>query len=257
MPGFRLLVAYDGGGFHGYARQPEVRTVQGVIEEALARIVGPVETFVAGRTDKGVHAEGQVVTFVTDAPSDPDRIRRSLNRQIGPEISVLEVVGVAETFHARFSATGRSYRYRLLNREAPDPFLAGTAWHYPHRVDIDSMNAASAHFAGEQDFASLCRRAKGRPTIRDVLWASWRRDGDLVEFSVAATAFCHQMVRSMVAIVVDVGRGRIRAESVAAILEEKDRAAGRGAAPAHGLTLVEVSYPGRPLSPPGWVTATS
>lgn len=257
MPGFRLLVAYDGGGFHGYARQPEVRTVQGVIEEALARIVGPVETFVAGRTDKGVHAEGQVVTFVTGAPSDPDRIRRSLNRQIGPEISVLEVVGVAETFHARFSATGRSYRYRLLNREAPDPFLAGTAWHYPHRVDIDSMNAASTHFAGEQDFASLCRRAEGRPTIRDVLWARWRRNGDLVEFSVAATAFCHQMVRSMVAIVVDVGRGRIRAESVAAILEEKDRAAGRGAAPAHGLTLVEVSYPGRPLSPPGWVTATS
>jgi tRNA pseudouridine38-40 synthase len=169
----------------------------------------------------------------------------------------LEVDEVAETFHARFSATGRSYRYLLLNREAPDPFLAATAWHYPHRIEIDPMNAASAAFVGEQDFASLCRRAEGRRTTRDVLWARWRRNGDLVEFSVAATAFCHQMVRSMVAIAVDVGRGRIPTDSVAAILEEKDRTAGRGAAPAHGLTLVEVSYPGRPLSPPEWVMETS
>lgn len=257
MAGYRLLVAYRGDGFHGYARQPEVRTVQGVLEDALTRLAGPVETFVAGRTDKGVHATGQVVSFVTDTDLDPERLRRSVNRQVGPEISVLDVRAVADTFHARFSATGRAYRYRLLNREVPDPFRAATTWHLPHPVSIDAMNSASSAFVGEHDFASLCRSAEGRPTVRDVLWARWRRVEDLVELSVAATAFCHQMVRSMVALTVDVGRGRVDADSVPQILAARDRAGARGAAPAQGLTLVAVSYPGEPLSRPAWAADAS
>lgn len=257
MAGYRLLVAYRGDGFHGYARQPEVRTVQGVLEDALRKVAGPVETFVAGRTDKGVHATGQVVSFVTDATLDPTRLQRSVNRQVGPAISVLDVSMVAATFHARFSATGRAYRYRVLNREAPDPFRDATTWHFPHPVSIDAMNAASGAFVGEHDFASLCRSAEGRSTVRDVLWARWHRAGDLVEFSVAASSFCHQMVRSMVALSVDVGRGRVEADAVPAILAAMDRSRARGAAPAHGLTLVAVSYPGEPLSRPGWVADPS
>ena len=253
MPGYRLLLAYDGTGFHGYARQPGVRTVQGVLEEALTPIAGSQETFVAGRTDKGVHAAGQVVSFTTGEPVDPARIRRSINRRLGPEVSVLGVTEVADTFHARFSATGRAYRYLILNREPPDPFRTTATWHFPHPLDVAAMNEASSAFVGEQDFASLCRKAGDRSTVRDVFWAWWRRDDDLVEFSVAASAFCHQMVRSMVAIAVDVGRGRVDAASIPTILAARDRDRGRGAAPAQGLTLVAVSYPGEPLPRPPWV----
>lgn len=253
MPGYRLLLAYDGTGFHGYARQPEVRTVQGVLEEALTGVVGPTETFVAGRTDKGVHATGQIVSFTTETLVDPARIMRSVNRRIGPEVSILDVAEVAETFHARFSATGRAYRYQILNRESPDPFRSAVTWHLPHSIDIDALNEASVGFVGEQDFASLCRKSGDRSTVRKVLWAFWRRNDELVEFSVAATAFCHQMVRSMVAIAVDVGRERVKAGSVPAMLVARDRRAGRGAAPAQGLTLVAVSYPGESLPRPEWV----
>ena len=257
MPDYRLLLAYDGTGFHGYARQPEVRTVQGVLEEALTGVVGPTETFVAGRTDKGVHATGQIVSFTTESSVDPTQIMHSVNRRIGPEISILDVAEVAEAFHARFSATGRAYRYQILNRESPDPFRSAVTWHLRHSIDVDAMNEASAAFLGEQDFASLCRKAGDRSTVRRVLWAFWRRNDDLVEFSVAATAFCHQMVRSMVAIAVDVGRERVKAGSIPAMLAERDRRAGRGAAPAHGLTLVAVSYPGESLPRPEWVLEIS
>ena len=242
MPVYRLLIAYDGTGFHGYARQPKVRTVQGVLETALARLFGDVETVVAGRTDKGVHAAGQVVSFSSDRVVDHDLIGRSLNGQLGPEIAVLDVGHAAETFSARFSATERAYVYRVLNRAAPDPFLASTTWHVDWPLDVDLMNCAGAAFVGEHDFASLCRKAGDRSTVRDVRSAEWLRRGELLEFHVAASSFCHQMVRSMVAVCVDVGRGKIAATEVPGILAAKDRHAARGAAPPHGLTLIRVEY---------------
>jgi tRNA pseudouridine38-40 synthase len=237
-----MCFAYNGSQFHGYARQPEVRTVQGELEGALFRLVGEVETAVAGRTDKGVHAAGQVISFSTDAPVDRRRVIRSLNRQLAPEIAVLELTVVPDEFSARFSAKERRYVYRILNREVPDPFLAATSWHCEVSLDIDAMNTAAASLLGQQDFASLCRKSGDRSTVRLVRAAEWRRDGDVLEFHVAASSFCHQMVRSMVAICVDVGRGKIAADSVAGILEARDRHAARGAAPPHGLTLVEVRY---------------
>lgn len=242
MATYRLLIAYDGTNFHGYARQPNVRTVQGDLEDALFRHTGAVETAVAGRTDKGVHATGQVVSFATDAPLECDDVRRSLNRQLAPEISVLELEPAVEGFSARFSATGRVYVYCVLNRDAPDPFMATTSWHYPSPLDEDAMNVAAAAFVGEQDFASLCRRSGDRSTVRDVRRAEWVRHGETLEFHVAASSFCHQMVRSMVAICVDVGRGKVAAGAVPGILAARDRHAARGAAPPHGLTLVHVSY---------------
>ncbi len=237
-----MRVAYDGSRFHGYARQPEVRTVQGDLEDALFRLVGEVETAVAGRTDKGVHATGQVVSFATDDEIDVKRVVRSLNRQLAPEIAVSDLEPALEGFSARFSAKERRYVYRILNRVAPDPFRATTTWHYEVPLEVDEMNRAAAAFVGEQDFASLCRRSGDRSTVREVRSAGWRRNGDVLEYHVAASSFCHQMVRSMVAICVDVGRGKIAADSVPAMLEAKDRHAARGAAPPHGLTLVEVEY---------------
>ena len=243
MPTYRLDVAYDGSGFHGYARQPGVRTVQGDLEAALFVHTGRVETFVAGRTDKGVHAVGQVVSFSTTNDVDRDRVMRSLNRRLGPEIAALSLAAAPDGFHARFSATGRSYRYVLLTRGAPDPFLARTSWHYPQPLDIDAMNEAADFFVGVHDFASLCRRAGDASTVRNVHAATWAEiEPGIVEYRVEASSFCHQMVRSMVSVGVDVGRGKVEAAEVPAMLAALDRNASRGAAPPHGLTLVKVSY---------------
>lgn len=242
MATYRIDLAYLGTGFHGYAAQPNVRTVQGELESALAKVIGPVETFVAGRTDKGVHASGQVASFTTDADVDRVRLRRSLNKQLGPEIAINDLLEVPDGFHARFSATGRKYVYRILNREAPDPFLAATTWHYPSHLDLTAMAEGCGSLIGEHDFASLCRVADGKSTVRDLRTVEWTASGDLKELEVAASSFCHQMVRSIVALAVDVGRGRLEPEDVSRVLNARDRNASSGAAPPHGLTLVEVTY---------------
>jgi tRNA pseudouridine38-40 synthase len=243
MPSYRIDLAYDGTGFHGYARQPDLRTIQGVLEAAFARSVGPVETTVAGRTDAGVHARGQVVSFHTDEATDCERLVRSLNGLLPEEVAVTGCVPVDEAFSARFSALSRSYRYVILNRTTPDPLHRLTSWHVPEPLDIEAMQLAADAFVGEHDFASLCRRAEGRSTARRVLDATWARVGDMIEFTITATSFCHQMVRSMVALCVEVGRGRVPAEQVPGILAARDRSAAKGAAPAHGLVLWEVAYP--------------
>lgn len=250
MPTYRLTIAYDGTDFRGYATQPGVRTVQGELEAALGHHIGPVTSVVAGRTDAGVHATGQVVSFATEVEIDPDLVKRSLNRQLGPEIAVLMFAAAPEDFHARFSATGRSYRYNILNREVPNPFRARTSWHVPDGLDVTAMNEAAAAFVGEHDFASFCRKAGDASTVRRVDWATWRAAEAIVVFDVAASSFCHQMVRSLVAQCVDVGRGRSQAAAVPAVLAARDRNASGGAAPPHGLTLVAVAYPDEPLPSP-------
>lgn len=250
MTTYRIDLAYDGTGFHGYARQHGVRTVQGELEAALFALTGTVETSVAGRTDKGVHATAQVVSF--DHPDDLDvgRIFRSLNRRLGPEIAVREVKMAPRGFHARFWARSRSYRYLVLDRPAPDPFLARTSWHFPAELDVAAMDGAAGDLIGEHDFASLCRRAEGRSTVRRVESAGWSSGGDgLVAFDIAASSFCHQMVRSVVAICVDIGRGKLPVGAMPHILEAQDRSAGRGAAPPHGLTLVGVQFGSGPRDP--------
>jgi tRNA pseudouridine38-40 synthase len=240
---YRIDLAYNGTGFHGYARQPAVRTVQGELEVALQPFVGSVETCVAGRTDKGVHATGQVVSFTYEGDLDPIRVMRSVNRRLGPEIAVLDLRPAPDGFHARFSATGRRYRYVVLDREAPDPFLATTAWHFGRALDRAAMDSASQHFVGEHDFASFCRKAGDRSTVREVRLARWERiESGVLQFHVAASSFCHQMVRSLVAVCVEAGRNRLSADDVPAIMAARDRHAARGAAPAHGLTLVAVDY---------------
>lgn len=245
MPTYRLDLAYDGTDFHGYARQPGVRTVQEDLETALMPYIGETETFVAGRTDKGVHAVGQVVSFSTEGLLDHERVLRSLNRRLGPEIGVTSLAPVDDGFHARFSATGRSYRYSVRTAEAPDPFRARFMWHYGRDLELGPMNVAAAHFVGERDFASLCRKARGAGTVRMVRTAAWREvEPGVLHFRVTASSFCHQMVRSMVAVCVDVGRGKLAVTDVPPMLAALDRRASRGAAPPHGLTLVSVEYGG-------------
>ncbi|MEA3501140.1 MAG: tRNA pseudouridine(38-40) synthase TruA [Actinomycetota bacterium] len=242
MPTYRIDLAYDGTDYHGYARQNNVRTIQGDLEEALFRITGEVKTIVAGRTDRGVHALGQVVSFSVDAPLDTDRLQRSLNGQLRPGIAANAVTEVGDRFHARFSAIARRYRYRVSNRPVQDPLTARTMWHVSESLDAGAMDEAVGAFVGVHDFASLCRKAPGRTTVREVLDARWMRTGDIVELSIGSVAFCHQMVRSIVAISVDVGKGHLRPEDVPEILTVRNRKAVRGLAPPQGLTLMSVTY---------------
>jgi tRNA pseudouridine38-40 synthase len=247
---YRITIAYDGSEFRGYAANPGVRTVQAELEAALAKVAGgPVETVVAGRTDAGVHARANVVSFTARDGLDPARMRRSLTSMLGPEIVATDAAVAPEGFSARFSASWRRYRYRVATGGVPDPLQRHTSWHVADPLDVGEMNRAAAAMVGEHDFASLCRAAEGRTTVRTVLAAAWEKAPPGLVFEVTAVAFCHQMVRSMVALCVEVGRGRVDAAAVPGILEAADRNAARGAAPPHGLVLWEVGYPDEALSP--------
>ena len=242
MTAYRLEISYDGTDFAGYATQPGMRTVQDELERALEVAIGPVETVVAGRTDAGVHAKAQVVSFESADPLDIARLSRSLTKLLPDDMAINDLFEAESGFDARFSAVARHYRYRILNRSRPDPLRRHTTWHVPHRLDVEEMNAAGHHFLGEKDFASLCRKRERQTTLREVLSVRWIRAGDEVVLGIAAKAFCHQMVRSIVALCVEVGRGRVAADDVPGILEARDRNAARGAAPPQGLTLVGVDY---------------
>lgn len=256
MSTYRIDLAYDGSGFHGYAKQPNVRTVQGELEMALEPWTGGVETFVAGRTDKGVHASEQVVSF-SCGELDTAKVVRSLNGRLAPEIAVRSLREVAPGFHARFSATGRAYRYRILNDDVHDPFRASTMWTVREPLDEGAMDEAVECLEGEHDFAAFCRAQQDRPTTRRVEWAGWRRKDTELDMSIGASSFCHQMVRSIAAISVEIGRGRLDTQAMVEILASKDRSRGKGVAPPHGLTLVAVSYGGEALPRPAWVEVTS
>lgn len=243
MPAYRLDLAYDGTEFRGFARQAAVRTVQGELESALGLVLRTeVELTCSGRTDAGVHARHQVVSFVTEAEVDPDRIARAVTSMLGPEVVVYRAAVVEPQFSARFTATWREYRYRVLNAPVPDPLRRHTTWHLADPLDPTPMNLAAGHLVGEHDFASFCRQTEGRSTVRTVLEAGWSEEGDLMVMTVRASSFCHQMVRSMVGLCVDAGRGRVDPDSVPAVLEARDRTANRPMAPARGLILWEVGF---------------
>ena len=244
----KLTVAYDGTDFHGFAAQRDQRTVQGVLEDALGRVLhGAVDLACAGRTDAGVHAWGQVVSApVTDGVDriDPEIVMRSLNSQLGPEVVVRDAEVVAPGFDARHSAHWRAYRYTLVNRAAPDPFLARYAWWVPEPLDLRLLRAAADPFLGEHDFASFCRRGpEGSTTVRRVFDSSWTDAGDgVLRYEIRAAAFCWQMVRSIVGTLVDVGVGKRKPGDVLRILRACDRAAAGRVAPPHGLCLWDVGY---------------
>lgn len=239
---YRMDLAYDGAGFRGYAAQPGQRTVQGLLEGALETVLGgKVGTSVAGRTDAGVHALGQVVSFEASGV-DRQALLRSLNGILGPEISVKRIIRVEDDFDARHSAKWRSYRYSMATTPAPDPLTRGFTWHVGRELDRPAMEAATGALVGEHDFASFCRAPEGKSTVRRVQELSLITDPTLVQVWIRANAFCHQMVRSIVGHLYDVGRGFVPAERTEAVVAAKDRSAVATVAPAHGLTLMEVGY---------------
>ncbi|MGQ0774757.1 MAG: tRNA pseudouridine(38-40) synthase TruA [Pseudonocardiales bacterium] len=244
---YRLDIRYDGADYSGWARQPARRTVQGVLEHALSTLLRvPAALTVAGRTDAGVHASGQVAHL--DVPSGsmlPDELARRLARLLPADVRVPTVREVPGSFDARFSALRRHYRYRIC--DAPwgvDPLRRHDTHAHHRRLDVAAMNAESAPLLGEHDFAAFCRHREGATTVRTLQRLEWTRDEPhLLVAHVAADAFCHSMVRSLVGALLAVGEGRRPPGWPADLLHRTVRASEITVAPAHGLALVRVDYP--------------
>jgi tRNA pseudouridine38-40 synthase len=244
-----MTVAYDGRWFHGFAAQPGTITVGGALIEAVERnLQSPIANFrVAGRTDAGVHAWGQVVSFDAPAGVDLDKLQRSVNTQLGPQVVVRDVAVAEPGFDARRWAVSRRYRYTVLNRPVPDPFLAATSWHVSEPLDLRALRLACDPLIGEHDFTSFCRAPKKDPDaslVRVVHDARWVEVGEgVLRFEIEASSFCQQMVRAVVGTMVPMGTGRLRAGEMASILRARRRAAAQRVAPPHGLCLWSVRYP--------------
>jgi tRNA pseudouridine38-40 synthase len=245
----RVDLGYDGADFSGWAVQPGRRTVAGELTTALGRLFGSVERLtVAGRTDAGVHATGQVCHVdVPDAawPGLDDTIVRRLAGLLPPDVRVFRAVPVPDTFDARFSALSRRYEYRVTDAEfGAQPLVRHHTTAWPRRLELAALNAAGAALLGRHDFAAFCRRKEHATTIRVVGRMDWRRDPDgIYVATVEADAFCQQMVRSLVGAQLFAGDGRRPAAWPADLLTLRERSNEVTVAPAHGLTLVEVAYP--------------
>ena len=250
MPKIRMLLAYDGTSFRGWATQrgPSLRTVQGELTAHLSRVLlEPVKLAVAGRTDAGVHALGQVMSFSTASSVTPGQLQRALNSVMSPEVVVHRASYAPETFDARFSATAREYRYVIRTAQVADVFSGRFEWHRPKALAIGPMRRAAQSLLGEHDFATFCRHpGTGKSTVRDLQRLTIARHGEVVVLKFKANAFLHQMVRALVGTLVMVGEGKFQPEDVGRMLAARSRIGTPNVAPARGLTLVRVEYPAGP-----------
>lgn len=261
MATFKVTIEYDGTAYAGWQRQPNQPTVQEAIEAALRNIAqADIAAIAAGRTDAGAHALGQVVSFTTNKPLRPDEWLRALNALLPEDISIRSVEPVAEGFHARYSAVGKLYEYRILNRPCRSALERTRAWHIYGRLNLDAMREAAGYLTGTHDFSSF----QGHPTDVENPVCDLRRlaitsspspfplslqggedageGASLIRMEFEADRFLKQMVRAMVGTLVEVGQEKRKPEEMKKILEAKDRRAAGYTAPAHGLYLVRVDY---------------
>jgi tRNA pseudouridine38-40 synthase len=253
----RIDLSYDGTDFNGWAIQPGRRTVQGELEAAMDTVLRTTGTrlTVAGRTDRGVHARGQVVHTDLDeaalaqvpgrgVQAPVDALLRRVNGVAGRDVRIHRVSHAPDGFDARFSAIWRRYAYRIADDPTMvDPLRRSHVVAWPRRLDVDAMNTAAAELIGLNDFASFCKRREGATTIRTLLDLGWERVDGILVAEVRADAFCHSMVRSLVGCLAVVGEGRERPGFAREVMTSRTRHPGVTVAPAHGLTLEEVGYP--------------
>ncbi|MBI3759933.1 MAG: tRNA pseudouridine(38-40) synthase TruA [Deltaproteobacteria bacterium] len=240
----RIKLEYDGSNYSGWQLQVGQDSIQAQLEAVLQRIfLQPVRVHGSGRTDAGVHALGQVAAFELPRPFDPDELRRAMNAMLPPDIAIIEAATVSDDFDPRRDARRRVYEYHVLNQDRRSVFDHRYSWLVPAALDLDAMNAAAHQFIGEYDFASF--RSLGSDettTIRRVFLSEWKRDGNRFTYRVEATSFMRHMVRTMVATMVDAGRGRISPSQVTSLIEARNRQLAPASAPPCGLFLVEVCY---------------
>ena len=240
----KLTIEYDGTDYCGWQVQPTGKTVQGVLEKAISTLVGRATRITAsGRTDAGVHALGQVANFLSDKKLEPYRVQRALNALTPEDVTIKTVEIVPDDFDARRQGRSRIYEYRILNRSSPSPFHLRYAWHVHDSLDLAAMRQAITCLNGEHDFSSF--RAAGCDAahpVRTVYASSISRSGEVIVFTVEATAFLRHMVRNLVGTLVEVGRQQRSPQSFAALLDARDRTQAGMKAPAHGLFLMEVKY---------------
>jgi tRNA pseudouridine38-40 synthase len=250
MRNLKLILSYDGSDFAGWQVQPDAVTVQGTLASAIGRITGEkVLPQGSGRTDAGVHALAQVVTFVTESSVPTVNFVKALNDVLPASVRVLEVEEAAPEFHARKSARAKTYRYRIYRAAICPPFLARYVSHYPFPLDEQAMVLTAGLVEGEHDFTSFAavdpeRGREGVPVsnVRLIFSSSWERQGDEFVYTVKGSGFLHHMVRNLVGTFILVGKGTLRAEDITRILEARNRSAAGATGPAGGLYLVNVEY---------------
>ncbi len=242
----RLDIAYDGTNFSGWAKQPDRRTCQELLESTISKIARvKVETVVAGRTDAGVHATGQVVHVDVPEKLDLEDLTYRINRIMDEDLRITKISIAPPAFHARFSALRRSYTYKILdNNQVIPPLNRADVAPWYRTLNVDLLNEASALLLGSNDFAAFCKFREGSTTIRNLEKFSWIRDSNgFLIADVAADAFCYSMVRNLVGAVVCVADGRFKPEWVATTLKNRERISDSLVFPARGLTLYKVDYP--------------
>lgn len=248
-----MILAYDGTAYKGWQRLPGAgRTVQEAVETALGRVLGE-ETAVlgAGRTDAGVHAEGQAANFHTASDRDLQEILADLNGALPLDVACRSLKGVPDRFHARYWAVEKTYRYRIHSHPIPDPFSQRYSLHVPEPLDIPAMESAAAELVGRRDFSAFAKHRGSRKGFeRDLRTIRVQRNGPFVDILFTADGFLYNQVRIMTGALLEAGLGRLGPKDVRRILEGRDRAAAPGAVPAQGLCLVRIEF--RPdLPPPG------
>jgi len=240
---YRATVEYDGTEYHGFQIQADKPTVQGAIEEALARTAGEAVRIVgAGRTDTGVHAIGQVISFRLRWRHSLDDLQRALNARLPQDIVIRELAPASEDFHPRFSARSRVYRYTVLNQPLRSPLTQRFAYQVAPPLDLRAMNTAAGLLLGRHDFATFGNPPQGENTVREVMRAAWTQAGNYLYFDIEANAFLQRMVRTLVSAMLLIGQGQMEVERLAALLEARDRSQAPPPAPACGLCLMEVKY---------------
>lgn len=246
MRNIRLKVAYDGTNYHGFQRQIETAgpTIQGTLEGVWARLVDEEVTLaMAGRTDAGVHASGQIVNFETEARIPEDKIPKAFNSLLPRDIRILHADSVPFEFNARWSATWKRYDYQIDNHRIPDVFKRLYTWHVPLPLDLSQMETAAKYLEGRHNFKTFAAAGGESKTFDRTLYRCHiQEDQDLIRVSCVGDGFLYHMVRIIVGTLVDVGKGRIQAEKIPDIIASQERKRAREIAPAHGLTLTFVNY---------------